>query len=69
MKELSGDPQGWARLIPITTDQYPLPAQRPPRPVMSLDKVRQAFDIAVPHWREQVNGFLRELTKSTRLGV
>lgn len=68
-KDLSGDPRGWARLSPITTAQYPLAARRPLRPVMSLDKVRRAFGVATPHWREQLHGFLGELAKSTRLGV
>jgi len=68
-KDVSGDPRGWARLSPITTAHYPLPARRPPRPVMSLDKVRRAFGVATPNWREQLHGFLGELAKSTRLGV
>ena len=64
-----GDPRGWAKLRPIATAQYPLPARRPPRPVLGTSKVERVFGIAPPHWREQLHGFLRELAKSTPLGV
>jgi dTDP-4-dehydrorhamnose reductase len=69
MKEISGISLGWARIKPITTEQYPLPARRPPRPVMRVGKVKQAFGVAPPHWQVQLHGFLNELAKSTRLGV
>ncbi len=69
MKGASGDSRGWARLSPIKTGQYPLPARRPPHPVLRMDRVKQAFGIEVPHWREQLHGFLQELAKSTHLGV
>lgn len=65
MKDLSGDPRGWAELNPIASDRYPVVARRPPHPVMSLDKIRRAFGIAPPHWREQLQAFLQELAKST----
>jgi len=69
MKDISGDPRGWAKLSPITTAQYPLPARRPPHPVMSMERVERVFAIAPLSWREQLHGFLRELAKGTRLGV
>jgi dTDP-4-dehydrorhamnose reductase len=69
MKQISGESSGWAKLKPITTDQYPLPAPRPPRPVMRMGKVAQVFGVTPPHWQEQLHDFLEELAKSTRLGV
>lgn len=69
MKRVSGNSSGWAKLKPITTDQYPLPAPRPPRPVMQMDKVTRAFGVVPPRWQEQLHNFLQELAKSTRLGV
>ncbi|HEY7674968.1 MAG TPA: dTDP-4-dehydrorhamnose reductase [Burkholderiales bacterium] len=69
MKQVSGDSRGWAKLKPISTDQYPLPARRPPRPVMRMDKIAQAFGVTPPHWQEQLHGFLEELAKRPRLGV
>ena len=69
MKKISGNSHGWAKLKRITTDQYPLPAPRPPRPVMRMDKVTQAFGVTPPHWQEQLHDFLKELAKTTRLGV
>ena len=63
MKELSGTPDGWASVKPITSDQYPLPARRPRHPVMSKDKVKRIFGIEIPHWEDQLRAFLE--TRST----
>ena len=60
MKELSGTPDGWASVKPITFDQYPLPARRPRNPVMSQDKVKRIFGIEIPHWEDQLRTFLAE---------
>ncbi len=61
MKEVSGIPNGWAKVRPITTDQYPLPAQRPRNPVMSKNKARQIFGVEMTHWKDQLRSFLVEL--------
>lgn len=66
MKDISGNPGGWAKLSPITTDQYPLPARRPRHPVMSLDKVEQVFGIEMLNWQEQLQGFLREFSREEK---
>jgi dTDP-4-dehydrorhamnose reductase len=68
-KELSGDPGARPRLSPIKTAQYPLPARRPPRPVLSTGRIERGFGVTPRHWRDQLHDFLRELAKSTRLGV
>ena len=34
----------------ISTDQYPTPAKRPAYSVLNLDKLKQTFGIALPHW-------------------
>jgi dTDP-4-dehydrorhamnose reductase len=69
MRDGRGDSRGWARLRPITTAQYPLPARRPPRPVLSTGRIERVFGVAPPHWRDPLHEFLRELAKRTRLGV
>jgi dTDP-4-dehydrorhamnose reductase len=69
MQELSGLTGGWAKVSPITTREFPLPARRPPHPVMSMEKIQRVFGVRMPHWREQLHGMLRELAKSTSLGV
>ena len=58
MKEVSGISNGWARVKPITSDQYPLPARRPRNPVMSKDKIKRVFGVEMPHWENQLRAFL-----------
>lgn len=61
MKEVSGTPDGWASVKPITSDQYPLPAKRPRNPVTDKDKVQRVFGVEMPHWESQLGAFLSEL--------
>jgi dTDP-4-dehydrorhamnose reductase len=69
MQEISGSPSGWAKVRPITTGEYPLPARRPPHPVMSTEKIQQLLGVTMPHWREQLHDMLQDLAKSAHLGV
>ena len=66
MKEVSGIPNGWASVKPITSDQFPLPARRPRRPVMSIEKIKQVFGIEMPRWGTQLKAFLAEFNASGR---
>lgn len=36
----------------ITTAEYPTPAQRPAYSVMSKKKMKEAFEIAIPNWKD-----------------
>lgn len=47
----------WARVRPITTTEYPLPAARPLYTTMDNSKITQVFGIRTPHWTEQLNSF------------
>jgi dTDP-4-dehydrorhamnose reductase len=38
------------KLIPIPTSEYPTPAARPPYSVLCNEKVKNIFDIEMPHW-------------------
>lgn len=58
MKEVSGIPNGWASVKPITSDQFPLPARRPPRPVTCGEKIKRVFGIEMPAWRRQLQDCL-----------
>lgn len=60
-RDLSHQQTRWAALRPITTADYPRPAARPLNAALSTDKIRRAFGVEMPHWREQLRDFLREL--------
>lgn len=47
---------------PITTAQYPLPAQRPTYAVLNCDKISEAFGIEMPYWEQALVQMMRELT-------
>jgi dTDP-4-dehydrorhamnose reductase len=42
------------RLNPILTEQYPTPAKRPYYSVLDKSKIKQAFGIEIPHWRDSL---------------
>jgi dTDP-4-dehydrorhamnose reductase len=68
-RSLSGTPDGWAAVRPITSAEYPLPARRPRRPVTSKEKIKRVFGVEMPAWQDQVRAYLREfgaLTQSRR---
>lgn len=68
MKEISGIPDGWASVKPITSDQYPLPARRPPHPVANTDKIKRVFGIEMPRWEDQLRSCLRDHAALWRTG-
>lgn len=45
-------------LVPITTDQYPLPAARPQYSALSSDRLQERF-VRLPDWREALRLCLR----------
>lgn len=40
------------RITPITTADYPTPAQRPAYSVLNNDKLTHTFGVRLPDWRE-----------------
>lgn len=56
----AGEPIKTTRVVPIRTEEYPLPAQRPAWSVFSKDKYLAATGAALPHWRESLALYLRE---------
>jgi dTDP-4-dehydrorhamnose reductase len=42
------------RVIPITTAQYPTAAQRPHYSVLNKTKLKEAFKMEIPYWRESL---------------
>jgi dTDP-4-dehydrorhamnose reductase len=65
MQEVSGLRDGWASVAPITSDQYPHTAKRPPSPVTSKDKYKRVFGVEMADWKTQLELFLRELVASS----
>ena len=53
-------------LNPITTADYPTPAQRPSYSVLSWTKTAQALGHSAPHWRVSLRQMLKELQASER---
>ncbi len=43
---------------PILTEAYPTPAKRPHFSVLNKQKIKSAFDLEIPHWRESLRGCL-----------
>lgn len=51
-------------VAPITTMEYPTPARRPHYSVMDKSKIKQAFNITIPHWKESLRKCIAELEQS-----
>ena len=60
IKELSGSD---CIVNPIPSSQYPTPANRPAYSVMDTSKIRQAFNIVIPGWKESLQKCLELLKK------
>ena len=58
-----GFPLKIERVLPITTADYPTPAQRPAYSVLSKEKYIKATDVYPPHWRESLREMLQEWSK------
>ncbi|HPB05771.1 MAG TPA: dTDP-4-dehydrorhamnose reductase [Prolixibacteraceae bacterium] len=50
-------------VVPITTDQYPHKAQRPRNSILDTTKVRSAFGIGIPNWKDSLRECLSSITR------
>jgi dTDP-4-dehydrorhamnose reductase len=50
-----------AKLVPIPSSEYPTPAARPHNSRLCNDKLKDAFDVTLPPWRESLTAVLDEL--------
>lgn len=48
-------------LQPIRSAQYPTPAERPSYSVLDKSKIKQHFDIEIPHWRDALKRCLSKM--------
>ena len=49
------------KVLPIETKDYPTPAARPPFSLLHKGKIKKAFDLEIPHWRDSLRHCLSEL--------
>ncbi|PLX84446.1 MAG: dTDP-4-dehydrorhamnose reductase [Desulfuromonas sp.] len=54
----SGEEIACQRILPIRTEEYPLPAARPAFSVFSKNKYMQATGAAIPEWRESLKKYI-----------
>lgn len=52
------------QVIPITTPEYPTPAQRPAYSVLSCDKISKLLGTYSPHWQQRLQLMLTELHRN-----
>jgi dTDP-4-dehydrorhamnose reductase len=50
-------------VVPIQTQDYPTPAQRPPFSVLNKTKIKTSFGIEIPHWRKSLEKCLVALAE------
>ncbi len=55
--------QRFARLLPITTAEYPTPAKRPSNSRMNCDKLRQDLGFPMPTWQHSTAEIMREVLR------
>jgi dTDP-4-dehydrorhamnose reductase len=51
----------WARLIPISTAEYPTPAARPKNSRLDCDKLERDFGVRLPDWKQSLAKVLEEM--------
>ncbi|HIK39724.1 dTDP-4-dehydrorhamnose reductase [Thermoleptolyngbya sp. M55_K2018_002] len=59
--EALGYPLTVQRVVPITTDEYPLPAPRPAYSVLSGKKTAALLGDSLPYWRQSLRRMLADL--------
>jgi len=55
-----------ARLVPITTADYPTPAQRPSNSRMNCEKLKNNLGFTMPNWRDSVGSVLSEIVAQSK---
>jgi dTDP-4-dehydrorhamnose reductase len=58
---LSEPEQPFARLLPITTSEYPTPATRPPNSRMNCNKLARELGFVMPSWQESTAKVMDEI--------
>lgn len=53
------------KILPITTEGYPLPAERPKYSVMSKQKIKQTTGMEIPRWQKSLAEYIINRTMDT----
>lgn len=53
------------KLSPIETKDYPTPAKRPAYSLLNKAKIKDAFDLSIPYWKDSLTTCLQNLQKTT----
>ena len=61
--ERSGSPHAWARVVPVSSDDYPTRARRPLHLATDKSKMKRVFGIEMPDWRVQLEMYMAEYFK------
>jgi dTDP-4-dehydrorhamnose reductase len=56
----SGEEVRVRKIIPIKTEEYPLPAKRPAYSVLSKEKYKRVTGAEVPHWRDGLRRYFEK---------
>ncbi len=55
------------RILPISTDEYPLPAKRPANSRLDNGKLQKNFDLVMPNWQHHVQRMIQEVIEQGTL--
>ncbi len=55
------------RIIPIRTDEYPLPAKRPANSRLDNGKLQNTFNLTLPNWQHHVQRMIQEVLEQGKL--
>jgi dTDP-4-dehydrorhamnose reductase len=53
-----------ARLVPISTSEYPTPAKRPANSRLDCSRLREVFGFTMPSWQESTAAVMSKLLSS-----
>jgi dTDP-4-dehydrorhamnose reductase len=63
-QQLSEKKAGWAKIRPIQTTDYPLPATRPLHVVLSNDKIQRVYGVKMTSWENQLTSCLNDVIRT-----
>jgi len=52
------------KLQPILSEQYPTPAERPKYSVLDKSKIKEVFNLEIPHWKDSLQVALKAHSKA-----